>query len=1339
MKVDILHTERMCPPESLESPAQVTIREVSSLPNDSFEVEVLGASGKQGSTLVTVRSPFTSEEEENDIKWYCEAADREPFSVSPRLQRVERSLREYGTRLFNMVFSQSGTAIPEERSVVVRVSGSSQFCSLHWELLVDPSRGPLALDSSRYVVRTLLGEADMEPRVPHSIISYPTLNVLFLTARQRVDGKDIPLRVESLAVMNVVRDKNLPLRFDLVRPGTITALKEKLSQHRPGFYHILHLDCHGADSDHEFPDPYCTQSNRLLLEAERASHSTVSADEIAEIVDTYKIPIVFTTACRSGKTNPGVPSFAYELFSRSSVQCVLAMALSVLVDTTARFVREFYAAMLDTDASTSARKATRRARLAMWSDPNRKGVLAVIPRQDWWIPQLFERGLPDEGRTGLFQRCTWEEAAVQSGTPGAVWEESQLYIKRTNLLVYESVDQNKFIGRDEDLRMLECKVFSHDRGDNVILLYGMMGSGKTAFMTYISWWWCVTGLVRDKFVFRLHERPFTLNDMIWHIYRQIFNVVNYDPNALVRQTEEDRRRVTEYLRKNCYVIVIDSAERLCSRDNSCDVKGEVVRDDTAPAQEDSESESDLEDARNEFRSNPRMRRREDIARWLADLQGGRTIVLVGSRGSSESYLMKYIRNKSNKLDLATVIGGYPKRLIGNLSQEWSKVLVNQILSANGDSEHPKYECLKSFPMLDLYAGNPLVINLVVGGFKGGDMENVPSSEELYDRLHKYVADPIASTSVMKSLEFSFNLMSTSQQEALLFLAPFKSSVTSQALSHYADALERNKPDCPKFNRTAWDSAIQTAVRWGLLTVHERVKRQRSQQAWRIHACLSILLMKKLCHKLASSSRGTIKELSSSRGLGVLENVDKEAFLCPMLSSMHVAYWKWALHLYDCLRDSDKAVHDSGRVMTEIDFWNLKRVLKYALDTKQAFYGILLPLYWYLASKNDIAQRFALCRRIVERIGVCGKLSDIASTNIVYRLDIPRTYHIYGMLLGHNRLNKLDEAEVWLNHAKRIWDECGNENELAVTEHELGWVAMNKRDYVKAKSHYNNALKLSNRIERSRTLHNMGLLAAFEKDFRAARKYHEEARILYEKEGDEQAIASAYHHLAIVSARVHMYEEAEEYAKKALATRKEREETEQTANVYQLRGNIALRRAIAARDSKTALQFIDVAKRKYDKAMLAYNYDSGFHYGVIPEREMLHENYGLLMAMQRRLVGDAEEKQGLLGTEMDSYMKVKDGPYPKALYNLGLNYEEYGKFDRAFDCFQQASQIAPISTQDSVNREACASASIAKARCLASGKGVAKDEHEALTIMLKLRGEITSSDPLDSLGLPYYEG
>lgn len=1313
---------------------QVILREDTyNVDTGAYIVSVYGTFPEpQNPVVVHVKSPFSSQEEERDLHWYCESADRELFTVSPRLERVEADIELYGITLFRMVFSTPGTTLPDGQ-VTIRVVGSARFCALHWELMTDPDRGPVCLDLQRELVRDVPEERVMPQ---HRLARYPTLNVLFLTARRRGEEMDIPLRIESLAVMESVRDNDLPVRIDVVRPGTRDAMIAKLWKERPGFYHVLHLDCHGAGGDVGQDD------DKVLFENEISGNDIMSADEIADIVDGFGIPIVVTSACRSGMIHSTRPSFAYRLFQSSHVQCVLAMALSVLVDTTARFVREFYRSIAQSGGRSSVRAATRSARRKMHADKYRVGVTGKIRRADWWIPQLFERmgNAGEEG--GVFERCSWDEAVEKAASQEEkrrIWEHNRTNVIRRKLLKEEPVDERTFLGRNEDLKLLEHKVFSHSRCDNIVLLHGAMGVGKSAFLTYVSWWWCVTGSVRDKFVFRLHEKLNSLDGMIWHIYRQVFNVQNYDyTNASKAQKAENRRRVTQHLTTHRYVVVIDSAERLCTKETKWQ-ESFTNGYDAGVNHSENELDSDGDDEKALIRiEHKKDKRREEIAKWLCDLQDGQTIVLVGFRGSSECQLMRYIQHKSNGMDLATIVSKYPSKRIGNLSKKWSKALVKQILNEHGVTCHDKYKQLYSYYMLDLYGGNPLVINLMLSNVDLGSDGQGPAHhpEELYDKLHQYLALPSSANIVKRSLEGSFNFLSDSQKEAILFLAPFKGSVTQEALTYYADALEKHEFKSTKFNRQAWDSAIKVAVRWGLLTYHERMRPRPGEQAWRIHAYLSLLLMKKMSHRTSTFGNGTVNDLLCGPGYLSWDHIEKDDMLKPMVRAMHSAYWKLSGKLYDDLRSSDKSRNDIGRVSTEIEFWNLKKVLQFALEEKKPFYGILLPMYWYLAVKNDITQRYELCRRVVERIGTYDRFADIPAEDPIYRKDVPRAYHIYGVLLGCSRVDKLREAETWFLRALRIWDSYAFDREVAVTEHELGWVAMNRRDYPKAKKHYEKALKMNGPLGRAQTYHSLGLLEANVGNFKEALQYHEKAQELYKKNGDARAVASTFHHMAIAAAKLNDFVEADKCAKATSTSRKRRQEVELQGNAYQLRGNIAQRRA---RKEGTSFDerafFLKKAKRKYDKAMVAYNNDNGHHYGVIPERELLHENYGLLMATQRHFTTIESEKFECRQTEMASYMRISDGKYPKALYNLGLLHEHLGEQKQAYDCYSKAAKHMTFFLKDSIEWEACRRANMAKAQCLVDGIGVEKDEHEAIRIVLQDRGQIGAGDPLLCIGLP----
>lgn len=1261
--------------------------------------------GGYSRTRVDVRSPF-SPEEEKELLWYCEWSDGEAFEARQHALAVEESLKRYGTELFEMVFGSDPPPLPE--GATIRVRGGPRFCALHWELLADPrpGGGPVVLDKNRFLIRDASRPVQTAPlgrsgnhgnhqhqhsRDYHSrdqtqwcerLSSHNTLNVLFLTARSRVDELDIPLRVTSLAVMKPVRKQDLPLRFDLVRPGTRAALERRLEDRGAGFYHILHFDCHGRGGECEGDG----MEAGLVLESEAGLTQVVTASDIADIVARYRIPIVFTSACRSGY---GLSSLAHALFAGSNVECVVAMGMAILLDTAAQFVGKFYLAMFESrdngNRGVTVRGAIGRARCLLNSDRKRRGKFRrTIVRHDWWIPQLYERCSSAAPREYHFERCDWS---------------------RREWLAEDMRDEKNFAGRDGDLHQLEGIVYSQERTDNVVLLHGMMGCGKTAFLDYVSWWWCVTGLTVGRFVFRMDIKAYTVQDIIHEIYMHLRIVPMFYPTALGVASELDA--VTRLLRSRCYVIVLDGAERLSTQPQKVTT---------------------------------------DFADWLGDLYGGKTIVLVGSREKStnESRLFERAREKSIGDDFATNLTGFPSKELRAFSKRASEKFARLKLDLPDGEQSSRNRIFSTRAMRDVLSfGNPLVIDMVLDSALRGTGDGnlcLPSAEELAKPIYEFLAgSPYFSPpspswdAAIASMRLSFNRLSCDEQQALLFLRPFKGSVTRKCLEMYACNIERRlqEPEwCErsvvKFNRSAWHSSLNSAERLGLLTAHDIVYggNDEDRKVWRLHPCLPILLKRTLLERAE-----TLKE-GSNCDCGVL--CSNNAVLCIMLSARHDAYSRWALELYDYIRATASKERMLGLALTELEYWNLESVLKYALERRKGFYGILLPLHWYHAERNDVSERLILCRLVVSRMELNNSVSEDACDD-VYLRDVPRAYHLYGLVLAASAADS-GEAEVWFERAKAFWDAKGANTELAITMHELGWVAMKVGDFPRAEQCYKRALELSSGQHRAKTLHNMGLLEMLkyrrktlscitespdgEKyHLETAERFFKDALELYKegKEHDTQAIASSYHHLAIVDMKKGQLQDAEENGVEALKLRKQNDNASRTANSLQVLGNLALRQAWASTSAREREAKLKAAKEHYSEALLKYERDAARENYSTPERDMLYENFGLLMATCATFAATHAERERFRNCEMDSYNRVCSGPFPKALYNLGLCYEERGEYDKALRCYEEAAATPVCKGNDSFDEAAHRAAKLATETC-------PKNRHEAVQRALLSRGQ-----------------
>src|SRR5260370_955761 len=95
------------------------------------------------------------------------------------------------------------------------------------------------------MVRTNLNPSAIEASVRPS----PTINLLIVTARPS-GRSDVGYRTISRPLVEALRQANLPVQIDILRPGTYKALenhlRQKSAQEQEGYYQVIHFDLHGA-------------------------------------------------------------------------------------------------------------------------------------------------------------------------------------------------------------------------------------------------------------------------------------------------------------------------------------------------------------------------------------------------------------------------------------------------------------------------------------------------------------------------------------------------------------------------------------------------------------------------------------------------------------------------------------------------------------------------------------------------------------------------------------------------------------------------------------------------------------------------------------------------------------------------------------------------------------------------------------------------------------------------------------------------------------------------------------------------------------------------------------
>jgi len=249
----------------------------------------------------------------------------------------------------------------------------------------------------------------------------PTINLLVVTARPG-GARDVGYRTISRPLVEGLRQARVPVRVEILRPGTYRALVDHLEavqdQYGTGYYHVIHFDVHGALLTYaQFQkgakaerlsfqtrygradiEPYGGLKAFLSLEGLKEGQSDpVEAQELANLLIAHQLPIVILNACQSGKQvraeadDDQVEMRETSLGSRlmtAGAQMVLAMGYSVTVTAAELLMTTLYRQLF---ARQDLSAAIRRARLELY---NRKGRRAyfnqTIDLEDWLLPVVYQ-------------------------------------------------------------------------------------------------------------------------------------------------------------------------------------------------------------------------------------------------------------------------------------------------------------------------------------------------------------------------------------------------------------------------------------------------------------------------------------------------------------------------------------------------------------------------------------------------------------------------------------------------------------------------------------------------------------------------------------------------------------------------------------------------------------------------------------------------------------------------------------------------------------------------------------------------------------------------------------
>lgn len=529
---------------------------------------------------ISVQNPLTPQSKVK-LEWHFEQYVRYPYLREVESPEAGKIIREEGESLFSQLFSQPEIYNRYREAIrdgldnlVIEISGSPEFHSIHWEALKDANLpNPLALDA-------LILRKDLKPQtLAADVREASTINLLVVTSRP-AGRRDVGYRTISRPLVELLRNASLPVKVHILRPATYESLSAHLGEVGKGFYQVVHFDVHGAlltfegfeqiekektgnnltfqASRHGRPEiqPFEGKDAFLFFDLYREPVSRdedgfhadpVRADELANLLLKYGIPLVILNACQSakelGQEQTGPLPIAEETslasrLMRAGVQMVLAMSYSVTVTAAEILMKSLYQEIF---RGKSIQQAIQKGRRALADRKERLAVFNLkIKLEDWLLPVVYQKR-----EIGL---------KTKTLTPP---EEEALLLAKEELGEMPAVEYG-FYGRDIDILNIERRILLKN---NILLIRGMGGAGKTTLLRHLAWWWQATDFIKKVFYFGYDEKAYTRQEIMFKIAESLYGKFEFAGFQAMDERAQ-MQKLADKLRTERHLLILDNLESI---------------------------------------------------------------------------------------------------------------------------------------------------------------------------------------------------------------------------------------------------------------------------------------------------------------------------------------------------------------------------------------------------------------------------------------------------------------------------------------------------------------------------------------------------------------------------------------------------------------------------------------------------------------------------------------------------------------------------------------------------------------------------------------------------------
>ena len=1038
---------------------------------------------------ITVSDPFDEGQEER-LEWYFEQHLRFPFTRQVDAQQAAASITAYGEALFEQVFAERQAYARYQQALQagletlsIEIAGAPEFHALHWEALKDPDLPqPLALQAP--VVRRNLAPQTVRAGVRPS----PTVNLLVVTARPG-GREDVGYRTISRPLVEALRQADTPVRVDVLRPGTYPALVDHLERvqdtHGSGYYHVIHFDVHGALLSYdEFQAgaqaerllfqarygradvaPYDGQRAYLFLETEQEGQSDpVAAQELADLLIAHQTPIAILNACQSGKQVGDSETSLGSRLMQAGVQTVLAMGYSVTVSAARLLMTTLYQELF---AGQPLPAAIRRGRLELHQRKGRRAYFdQSIDLEDWLLPVVYQNQPP---------RLQPRDFTDQ--------ERAAYYARQARRYKPTAQPRYGFVGRDLDVLQVEKRLLTRR---NLLLIRGMGGAGKTTLLHHLGQWWQTTGFVERVFYFGYDARAWTRQQLMAAVARELLGEAEYIRVFQSLGLAEQQAFLAQRLRAARHLLILDNLESITGR--------HMAIQNTLPPEQ--------------------QARLHDL---LAELAGGRTLVLLGSRGGEEWLARDTFAD--NVYDLP------------GLDPEAASTLADRILERHGATRYREDADL--LHLLKLLDGYPLPLEVVLANLARQTPAQVLAALQAGDSaidMRDAQAAQDKTRSILRCIEYSHANLSPAAQALLACLAPFTSVLFLNALEQYTAQLQQQPvlADLP-FER--WEAVLQEAANWGLLSPHPQARGYL-----RLQPILPYFLRARLAAPAQAQRKAAVE------------------------TAFRQLYDQFGGEIAGRLMSKQAQEKQLGQALAHLEYENLVTAVNLALEAKEAFFNAYEALFRYLRAQQQHQRAIELSETVL------AAQQDYPTDKLTG--DIGRDFHLVLDRLAVSNL-EIQQYEQARNAYERSLEltaglqgisEKTRGNYLASTYHQLGRVAQAQRGWAQAERYYQQALEIKiafdDRYAQAGTYHQLGRVAEEQRGWAQAERYYQQALEIYIAFDDRYHQGLVYHQLGRVAQAQRGWAQAERYYQQALEIKIAFDDRYAQASTYHQLGIVA---------------------------------------------------------------------------------------------------------------------------------------------------------------------------------------